>query len=295
MPSRVIRGEINASRSLACVSLEADLTFRALIVAVDDYGRMEADPLVLKAALFPRRPKVTPERVAAYVQELAEEGCVQLYRVAGVLYLQLVNWEVYRGKQNRSKESRYPAPPASGSRHEPPKSDPGISGNLPESPASVGLGLGLGEGLGEGGGGVEGDAPSALPGAGAPAPPQGSALDPEPEPGGRRARGFTDPPAEGSQELDSLVLDAEFWCLEHPAEAGALGEGGEGVRHAVNACLDWHRANGKRRKDWEAAVRNWIRKEATLAKSKANARAGDEVLAHRARLRAIENTAGRRP
>jgi hypothetical protein len=55
VPSRVIRGEINSSDSLSRVSLGADLTFRALIVAVDDYGRIDARPAMLKAALFPVR------------------------------------------------------------------------------------------------------------------------------------------------------------------------------------------------------------------------------------------------
>jgi len=47
MPSRVVRGDINASDSLSRVSLEADLTFRALLVAVDDYGRLDARPAFL--------------------------------------------------------------------------------------------------------------------------------------------------------------------------------------------------------------------------------------------------------
>ena len=69
MPSRVIRGEINSSRSLSRVSLEADLTFRALIVAVDDYGRCDADPLMLKALLYPRREEVTAKKARAWVDE----------------------------------------------------------------------------------------------------------------------------------------------------------------------------------------------------------------------------------
>ena len=142
MPSRVIRGEINASRSLARVSLAADLTFRALLVAVDDYGRGEADPLMLKAALFPRRPDVTPELVRLWVDELAREGCVQLYRVKGEEYLCFPNWEKHRGKAKRGDSSRFPDPPADPGEFEIP-ADPRGSPREPEDsadPRSLGSG-----------------------------------------------------------------------------------------------------------------------------------------------------------
>jgi len=114
MPARVIRGEINASRSLARVSMEAELAFRALITAVDDYGRCDADPLMLKAALFPRRTNVRPEMVAQWVAELAEapDAPVMLYEVEGLPYLCLTGWERHRGNARRAASSRFPAPPA---------------------------------------------------------------------------------------------------------------------------------------------------------------------------------------
>lgn len=107
----MIRGEINASRSLARVSMLADLTFRALLVSVDDFGRCEADPLMLKAALFPRRPDVTPDLARSWVDELAIEGCIRLYVVSGVEYVQLVSWETHRAKGKRAERSKFPDPP----------------------------------------------------------------------------------------------------------------------------------------------------------------------------------------
>ena len=109
MPARVVRGEINESASLSRVSLEADLTFRALIVAVDDYGRLDARPEILKAKLFPVR-KVTEKRLTGWVQELADEGCVLLYEVSERPYLYLTGWEHHRGSGRRAKESRCPPP-----------------------------------------------------------------------------------------------------------------------------------------------------------------------------------------
>lgn len=127
MPSRVIRGEINASRSLSRVGLEADLTFRALLVSVDDFGRCEADPLMLKATLYPRRPSVTPEMVAAWVAELAAEGCVKVYVVDGVSYLELTGHERHRSNSKRAERSKFPEPPAE-------SRDDAVAASVPENP-----------------------------------------------------------------------------------------------------------------------------------------------------------------
>ena len=147
MPSRVIRGEINASRSLSRVSLEADLTFRALLVAVDDWGRTDADPQMLKALLFPRREKITPKQIRGWIDELATEGCLQVYRANdGLEYIAFPRWEEHRGKSRRGAASRFPAPPRI-------PEDPRGSPRIPENEhASVGVG----------GGGGGGDAPEAV-------------------------------------------------------------------------------------------------------------------------------------
>lgn len=111
MPSRVIRGEILSSRSLSRVSREADWLMHRLILAVDDYGRCEADPLLMKADMFPRRTDVSADDVAAWMRELDEEGCIQVYEVDGIEYLHLPKWEKYFSKQKRADRSKFPAPP----------------------------------------------------------------------------------------------------------------------------------------------------------------------------------------
>jgi hypothetical protein len=55
------------------------------------------------------------------------------------------------------------------------------------------------------------------------------------------------------------------WCLEaFPSMADRLPA-------LVEACLDWHQAEGKRRKDWTAALRSWIRKEAQMEQQRRGA------------------------
>lgn len=46
------------------------------------------------------------------------------------------------------------------------------------------------------------------------------------------------------------------------------------LEEQVAACLDWHRANGKRRTDWMATLRNWVRKEERIRRERAQARIG---------------------
>ena len=150
MPSRVIRGAINSSASLSRVSIGAELTFDRLITAVDDYGRYDARPVILKAGLFPVRAGATPKKIAGWVAELAHEGCIRLYEVDGRPYLAMTAWEKHRGKGRRGTESKFPEPPET---HSPASSDPlEIRGDPPG-------GRGSGVGGREAGGGFDAASP----------------------------------------------------------------------------------------------------------------------------------------
>jgi hypothetical protein len=52
------------------------------------------------------------------------------------------------------------------------------------------------------------------------------------------------------------------------AVAGEAGLSPEQARRELDACVDWHRANGRRRVDWQATARNWLRKSAQLGGSR---------------------------
>lgn len=108
MPSRVFRDEFRRSGSMSLVSMPAELTFAHIILAVDDYGRMDARPSVLKAELYPMRDEVTAPEVVSWVRELAaiKDAPVLLYEVADRPYLLLVNWEEHRGKGRRAQKSK---------------------------------------------------------------------------------------------------------------------------------------------------------------------------------------------
>lgn len=113
MPARVVRGEINSSDSLSRVSLPADLTFRALLVAVDDFGRIDGRLPVLRGLLFPLRSEVTEAKLDRWLDELAAgpDPLVIRYEVEGRAFLALTGWEKHRGKTKRAASSRCPEPP----------------------------------------------------------------------------------------------------------------------------------------------------------------------------------------
>jgi hypothetical protein len=112
MPARVVREEINASGSLQRVSIGADLTFRALIVACDDYGRIDGRIQALKAALFPMRDEVTLKKLEGWLVELAAgpDAPIIRYVVDGRPFVALTGWEKHRGRGRRGRTSKCPEP-----------------------------------------------------------------------------------------------------------------------------------------------------------------------------------------
>lgn len=115
MPARVIRGEILASDSLSRVSIEADSFFFRLVIAADDFGRLDGRLSVLRSVTFPVRD-VPPVQIEAWLAELERadgdsRGPVLRYLVEGRPYIQLVGWEKHRSNSKRAKESRFPEPP----------------------------------------------------------------------------------------------------------------------------------------------------------------------------------------
>ena len=90
----------------------SDFQFRLwvnLITYVDDYGRGDARPAVIKGTCFPFRDRLTIKDIEAALKALAGAGCVGLYEVDGKPYLYFPTWESHQ--RVRQKVSKYPAPP----------------------------------------------------------------------------------------------------------------------------------------------------------------------------------------
>lgn len=225
MPSRVIRGEINRSSSMARVSPWARLTFRALLNAVDDYGRLNAEPDLLKADLHPLENDITAEMVERNVAELAADGCVVLYEVEGRPYLALPNWEKHRAGGRRSAQSKYPEPPATTGKTEIRPGNPRKSEESPGDPSEGRVARDVGRRTCSEG------------------------REKEPPRAPRSAVGRT-PPPDSLAPKDQARLDA--WALEH-------GHSPAQVARATETVLDWARSNAKTKADWVATIRNAMR------------------------------------
>lgn len=230
MPSRVVRGEINRSESLSRVSANAELTFRALLTEVDDYGRFDARPKALKAALFPFRDGFTAAKIFTWVMELHAEGCVQVYEVDGRAYLQMTNWERHRGIGRRAGKSRYPEPSAASEK------SPEILGS---DRRSAFLSGDEGREARIEGRGTYVESVRGTPGACAPARSNRS----------KPVRSLAPDDLDPEQKVALLA-----WVREkHPALEPR-------IRELVDACLDHHRSRGNAMADWVATCRTWIRK-----------------------------------
>ena len=108
MPNRLIKSSIHESEK---VNQMTDFQFRLwvnLITYVDDYGRGDARPAVIKGNCFPLRERLTVKDIEAALNALAGIGCVSLYEVDGKPYLCFPNWESHQSIRN--KKSRFPAP-----------------------------------------------------------------------------------------------------------------------------------------------------------------------------------------
>lgn len=106
------------SRSFKVSTLNSDtarLFFTWLIPYLDVEGRIEADPLLIKADLFPLLDHITVRVINRILRELSDAGLIILYECNGRKYLQLEQFETFQKNLRKDREapSRIP-PPSSG-------------------------------------------------------------------------------------------------------------------------------------------------------------------------------------
>ena len=108
MPNRIIKESIARSEKISGLT---DFQFRLwvhLITYVDDFGRGDARPAIIKGACFPFRERLANRDIEKGIAELADAGCVGLYTVDGKPYLYLLGWDEHQ--RVRNKVSRFPSP-----------------------------------------------------------------------------------------------------------------------------------------------------------------------------------------
>ena len=96
MPNRIIKESIRSSDTIASLT---DFEFRLwvnLIVSVDDAGRGDARPAIIKGSAFPLRDRVTVKDIKDALHGLAAKGCVSLYTVGGKPYFWFPTWSEHQ-------------------------------------------------------------------------------------------------------------------------------------------------------------------------------------------------------
>lgn len=114
MPLRYLREEILTSERVNQLTLGAEVFYRRLMSAADDYGRFDGRPIVLRAKLYPLRyDKVSEKEIEQWKQECANADLITLYEVDGKEYLNIERFK-QRIRSNREKvlfPSKFPNPP----------------------------------------------------------------------------------------------------------------------------------------------------------------------------------------
>jgi hypothetical protein len=119
MGERIIRPGIRTSDRTAKLVRDggwmAQVFYDWMLTVVDDYGRYDARPAILRVEVFPLLlDKVREADVSRCLTECEKAGLVRLYAVGGKPYLELLDFR----QRLRAKTSRWPAPPPAGSCHD---------------------------------------------------------------------------------------------------------------------------------------------------------------------------------
>lgn len=108
MPNRMIKDSMLSSDKIASLS---DFEFRlwiGLILCVDDAGRGDARPAIIKGRVFPLRERVTMRDIEDALHGLAAKGCISLYEVGGKSYFWFPTWAAHQ--RIRDVRPKYPGP-----------------------------------------------------------------------------------------------------------------------------------------------------------------------------------------
>jgi hypothetical protein len=108
MPNRIIRESILTSPTVDAMSADEERFFLRLMLLVDDFGRFDARPSVIRGRAFPLKRDVSDESILAWLRRLVELEVVSVYEAKGKRFVWFLNWDTYQNR--RAKESKWPAP-----------------------------------------------------------------------------------------------------------------------------------------------------------------------------------------
>jgi hypothetical protein len=113
LPDRIIREQARRSQTLRDLSDAAERAWWRLTTACDDHGRFDADPEVLLAELFKRRPSGWAlAKMARAVDEWEQVGLVHRYGHDIGTYGHVLMWATHQ--RERDSKPKFPDPPCGG-------------------------------------------------------------------------------------------------------------------------------------------------------------------------------------
>lgn len=107
---RSIKPEMRTSIVVSQWPREVRYFFILLWGYLDDYGRGVDDELLIASDCFPRDRDVTPERVDAWLELIAESGPLCRYEVDGRQYLHAPNWHEHQKPSHPTRSKVPPCP-----------------------------------------------------------------------------------------------------------------------------------------------------------------------------------------
>jgi hypothetical protein len=105
LPNRILRENLLKSRKYNAVqAAERDMYIR-LMLLVDDWGRYNADPVIIAKEAYPTNENTTSKHTKPMLDALAKSGLILLYTDGKEEYLQITNWN----QRTRATVSKFPS------------------------------------------------------------------------------------------------------------------------------------------------------------------------------------------
>jgi hypothetical protein len=105
MPTRYLKPGVRDSEAIDNLSPQAENLFYRLLVTVDDFGRFDARPAMIKANCFPIKDSMSINKCKDLLEELVNKNLIVVYESFGKNVLQMSKWD----NIPRAKESKYPS------------------------------------------------------------------------------------------------------------------------------------------------------------------------------------------
>lgn len=107
---RMISPEFFTSGPVNRLSIPAMVTFAGLWCYLDDYGRGEDDPALVKATVWPRRRSQTDKHVARDLDSIAREGLLCRFVIADVRLIHIPSWNEHQKISHKTPSKLPPCP-----------------------------------------------------------------------------------------------------------------------------------------------------------------------------------------